>query len=206
MLYLDGMQTAMQRTLTYIKDEVSEKDIYFFPIGNTDELELIHSVIPEKYCTRSFSRPLNVKDLAAEMDNTVVKGTMAEEKKKILIVDDDTTMLKMMKNLLSEKYHVFMANSGMNAIAFLTKNNVDLVLLDYEMPVISGAKVLEMMRSEPETSDIPVMFLTGKNDRESVMSAVPLHPEKYLLKTMAPEEWLENIDDFFLKKKRKNLS
>ena len=205
-LYLDGMPAGIQRTLTFIKDEVSEKDLFFFPIGNADELEEIHSIIAEKYCTKNFVRPLNVKDLAAELDNTVVRGTMAEEKKKILVVDDDTTMLKMMKNLLSEKYHVFMANSGMNAIAFLTKNNVDLVLLDYEMPVISGAKVLEMMRSEPETSDIPVMFLTGKNDRDSVMSAVPLHPEKYLLKSMPPEEWLENIDGFFLKKKRKNLS
>ncbi len=205
-LYLDGMSSTIQRTLTYIKDEVSEKELFFFPIGNADELEEIHSVISEKYCTKSFLRPLNVKDLAAELDNTVLKGTMAEEKKKILVVDDDTTMLKMMKNLLSEKYHVFMANSGMNAIAFLTKNNVDLVLLDYEMPVISGAKVLEMMRSEAETSDIPVMFLTGKSDRESVMNAVPLHPEKYLLKSMPPEEWLANIDDFFLKKKRKNLN
>ena len=65
------------------------------------------------------------------------------------------------------------------------------------MPVISGAKVLEMIRSEVSTQDIPVMFLTAKNDKESVMQVLALKPEKYLLKTMPPEEWMQNIDDFF---------
>ena len=88
----------------------------------------------------------------------------------------------------------------MNAITFLATNKVDLIFLDYEMPVISGAKVLEMIRSEVSTQDIPVMFLTAKNDRESVMQVLSLKPEKYLLKTMAPEEWMQNIDEFFEKK------
>lgn len=202
-LYLDGMPAGISRSLQFIRDELDERECYFFPIGNADELDEIERIIPKNFITRSFLRPLNVRDLAAELDAAVVRGTAAEEKKKILIVDDDTTMLKMLKNLLADKYHVFVANSGMNAIAFLSKNSVDLVLLDFEMPVVSGAKVLEMMRSEPQTADIPVMFLTGKNDRQSVMAAVPLHPEKYLLKSMAPEEWLDNIEEFFQKKKRK---
>ena len=92
-----------------------------------------------------------------------------------------------------------MASSGMNAITFLAKNPVDLILLDYEMPVASGPQVLEMIRSEPATSSIPVMFLTSKSDRESVLKVVSLKPEKYLLKTMPPEELIANIDDFFEK-------
>ncbi len=119
------------------------------------------------------------------------------KKKKILIVDDDPTMLRMIKSLLGEKYLVYVAGSGMNAITFLATNRVELILLDYEMPVISGAKVLEMIRSEVSTQDIPVMFLTAKNDKESVMQVLALKPEKYLLKTMPPEEWMQNIDDFF---------
>ena len=103
----------------------------------------------------------------------------------------------MIKSLLDKNYRVYMANSGMNAITFLANNKVDLILLDYEMPVISGAKVLEMIRSEVATADIPVMFLTSKNDKESVMQVLSLKPEKYLLKTMPPEEWLSNIDEFF---------
>ena len=58
-----------------------------------------------------------------------------------------------------------------------------------------------MMRSEPETSDIPVMFLTAKGDRESVMKVLDLKPEGYLLKTMKPAEIIESLETFFEKQK-----
>ncbi|MBQ7677740.1 MAG: response regulator, partial [Lachnospiraceae bacterium] len=109
----------------------------------------------------------------------------------------DPTMTRTIKNLLSPKYNVYMAGSGMNAITFLAKNSVDLILLDYEMPVVSGAKVLEMIRSEPATAGIPVMFLTGKSDRQTVMEVLALKPAKYLLKSMHPAEWIKEVDDFF---------
>ncbi|MCR5249167.1 MAG: response regulator [Lachnospiraceae bacterium] len=204
-LFLDGIPVGIQKTLHYIRDRIGEKEHVFFPIGNREELEQISQLIPEHLFTKSFLRPLNVKDLATELDMAVYLESQTDGKKRILIVDDDPTMLKMMKNLLGTKYRVFLAGSGMNAISLLSKESVDLVLLDYEMPVISGAKVLEMMRSEAATSEIPVMFLTGKNDRASVMSTVPLHPEKYLLKSMPPEEWLESIEEFFVKKKQQKL-
>ena len=54
---------------------------------------------------------------------------------------------------------------------------------------------------ELATSSIPVMFLTVKSDKESVMKVVSLKPEKYLLKTMPPDELIANIDEFFEKKK-----
>ena len=118
-------------------------------------------------------------------------------------MDDDGTMLRTIKGWLSEKYQVFMVNSGVSAITFLAKNQVDLILLDYEMPVTPGPKVLEMLRSESATSDIPVMFLTVKSDKESVMQVLSLKPEKYLLKTMPPAELVANIVEFFEKQKMK---
>ena len=72
------------------------------------------------------------------------------------------------------------------------------------MPVTTGPQVLEMLRSEPSTSGIPVMFLTVKSDKESVMKVVSLKPEKYLLKTMPPAELIANIEEFFEKQKVKN--
>ena len=93
-----------------------------------------------------------------------------------------------------------MANSGMNAIALLSKKKIDLILLDYEMPVLDGPKVLEMLRQEPSTKDIPVMFLTGKDDKESVMNVMALKPERYLLKNQPPETLLQNIEEYFSSK------
>ena len=77
----------------------------------------------------------------------------------------------------------------------------DLILLDYEMPVIDGRQVLEMIRSESDFSAVPVIFLTSKNDKESIMKVLNLKPEGYLLKTMKPAEIVKAVDDFFEKRK-----
>ena len=200
-LYLDSEISKQTDLLVYIRDQVVEKEIKLFLIGSPEEIEDAEKILTAGTVAEKFVRPLNVKDLAEKLDLAFEKETQAQARKKILIVDDDPAMLRMIKGLLSEKYHVFMANSGMNAITFLATNQVDLILLDYEMPVISGAKVLEMIRSEVTTEHIPVMFLTAKNDRESVMNVLSLKPEKYLLKTMEPHEWIQNIDEFFASKK-----
>lgn len=200
-LYVDGNMGDISDTLVFLKDLIIEKEYYFYVIGSVDEIDTLKKGMGEKLITESFERPLNVKELAAALEKTVATGAEAEQKKRILIIDDNPTMLRTMKNLLSSKYRVYMANSGMNGITFLAKNQVDLILLDYEMPVLSGAKVLEMLRSEAATATIPVMMLTAKDDKESVMSVLALKPEKYLLKTQPPEELIRNIDEHFEKLK-----
>ena len=137
------------------------------------------------------------------MHKVVEKEEERLQKKRILVVDDDGTMLRTIKSWLSDKYQVFMVNSGMAAITFLAKNEIDLILLDYEMPITTGPQVLEMLRSEENTAKIPVMFLTNKGDKESVMNVLGLKPEKYLLKTMSKSELLGQIDEFFEKEKAK---
>ena len=93
-----------------------------------------------------------------------------------------------------------MVTSGLQAIKWLGKNKADLILLDYEMPVTSGPQVLEMLRSDDETRSIPVIFLTGRSDKESVMSVLALKPEGYLLKNIEKEELLEKLNDFFMRR------
>lgn len=87
------------------------------------------------------------------------------------------------------------------AIKYMVMKRPDLVLLDYEMPVCDGRQVLEMIRAESDLADIPVIFLTNKNDRESVTKVTALKPEGYLLKTMEPVKIVKAIDNFFEKKK-----
>ena len=112
-------------------------------------------------------------------------------------MDDDGVMLRAMNNWLSKKYEVFLANSGMNAITLLSQRKVDLILLDYEMPVASGLQVFEMLKNESSTAEIPVIFLTGKDDKDTVMKVLSSKPKKYLLKTLPPEELVEAVDSFF---------
>ena len=195
-LYLQGEDNLMIDVLGYIKDLVEDRGIRFFVIGTQEELD---TVIGKKadYVAQLYTRPVVLEELIKRLQKEGEAVDKLKEFKSILIVDDDATALRSMKNLLTTHYKILVANSGMNAITILAKNKVDLILLDFEMPIINGPKVLEMIRSDPNTSNIPVMFLTAKGDKRSIMEVLRFKPEKYLLKTMLPKDVLESIDDFF---------
>ena len=128
------------------------------------------------------------------------EGTVGR-KKKLLVVDDSDFILRMMQELLCGDYEVVTAKSGLSTIRGITLDRPDLILLDYEMPVCNGNQVLEMIRSEKEFADIPVIFLTNRVDRESVRKVLALKPEGYLSKSLPPESIKRNIDQFFKKEK-----
>lgn len=124
-------------------------------------------------------------------------------RKKILVVDDSDFMRARIVKLLSESYEVSEASSSIAAIQSIAMNRPDLIVLDYEMPVCDGHQALEMIRSEKNTADIPVVFLTGRGDRESVRKVMALKPEGYLLKTMPDEDVKKYIDTFLARRGRK---
>ncbi len=92
-----------------------------------------------------------------------------------------------------------MAHSGLAAIRTIVLNRPDLILLDYEMPVCDGKQVLEMIRSDKDIADIPVIFLTGKVDKQSIKNVLALKPAGYLSKTLNPLDIKKNIDEYFKK-------
>lgn len=130
------------------------------------------------------------------------KAQETQSKPKVLIVDDSLVVQQSISQLLSEKYDVASADSGVAAIRAITLNRPDLVMLDYEMPICDGRQTLEMLRSEPAFAEIPVIFLTGKSNPESVRQVMSLRPAGYLLKTFKPEEIRKKIDAFFEKQKK----
>ena len=195
-LYLQGEDNLMIDVLGYIRDLVEDRGIRFFVIGTQEELD---TIIGKKsdYVAQAYTRPVDLAELIKRLQKEGEAVDKLKEFKSILIVDDDATALRSMKSLLSTHYKILVANSGMNAITILAKNKVDLILLDFEMPIVNGPKVLEMIRSDPNTANIPVMFLTAKGDKRSIMEVLRFKPEKYLLKTMLPKDILDSIDDFF---------
>ena len=118
-------------------------------------------------------------------------------KKTILLVDDDVSFLMLLKEWLSDKYHVGLAKSGMQAILWLARNKVDLIFLDYNMPIVSGPLLFEMLKNEDYSKDIPVMFLTGTSDKESIMKVMGQRPAGYMLKDITKEALLSYVDKYF---------
>ena len=186
-LYLQGEDNLMIDVLGYIRDLVEDRGIRFFVIGTQEELDTVIGKKAE-YVAQMYTRPVDLAELIKRLQKEGEAVDKLKEFKSILIVDDDATALRSMKNLLSTHYKILVANSGMNAITILAKNKVDLILLDFEMPIVNGPKVLEMIRSDPNTANIPVMFLTAKGDKRSIMEVLRFKPEKYLLKTMLPKD------------------
>lgn len=114
----------------------------------------------------------------------------------ILVVDDDPLMLKMLREQLREDYDVATAISGKIARKFLERKKTDLILLDYEMPEENGPAVLEKLRANEATKDVPVIFLTGVSEREKIQEALALKPQSYLLKPVDHEQLLNAIAKF----------
>lgn len=197
-IYADSEMLKKMQALVFLRDKALENDTPFFIIGDLEELQQIREVVPNHLIQKEFQRPVNVKDVAGKVDE-YAQYKASHQKKKILVVDDSGAMLRSVKGWLEHKYQVILANSGAMAIKYLSTNRPDLVLLDYEMPVINGKQVLEIIRSESEFSDIPVIFLTGKNDKESIQQVLGLKPEGYILKTTKPDQIVAMIDEFFMK-------
>lgn len=204
--YLGKFVEDITNFLVYMKDVCLEEEKFLLAIGNGDEIEALTAAVHANTISKTFERPVDFKKLTAEIDKLTQTIGAREARKSILLVDDDPTFLKMMKGWLDYSYRVTIVTSGTQALMYLADNKPDLILLDYEMPVTSGPQVLQMIRSETNVDHVPVMFLTGKGDRESIVKVLALKPEGYLLKSLNREQILAAVREFFEKKHAAEIS
>ncbi len=89
---------------------------------------------------------------------------MENEKLTILAVDDASENLAIISNLLKDSYKVKVAKNGLKAVELVKKSPPDLILLDIMMPEMDGYQVIQILKSDNSTCNIPVIFLTGKTE------------------------------------------
>ena len=111
--------------------------------------------------------------------------------KRVLVVDDDKLNLRRTTLILEVYYDVSVAQSGMEALDVLWSEKFDLVLLDIEMPGMSGMETFERMKSDG--LDIPVIFLTASGYEDDVMNAIRLGAVNYLKKPFLPQDLLDRV-------------
>ena len=89
------------------------------------------------------------------------------EFKKILIVDDESVNLEMLKNVFNNnEYHVLQASGGYEAINVAKSDHPDLIILDIVMPDIDGGDVATILKKNPSTKNIPIIFLSSLIKKE----------------------------------------
>ncbi len=130
-----------------------------------------------------------------------------DRKKHILIVDDVTTNLKVAADVLKDNYQLSMAKSGAQALEFLKKAKPDLILLDVRMPGMDGYETLEHIKANSDTANIPVVFLTVDDQRESEIKGLKMGAMDFILKPFEPEIMLSRIEKILqIEDLRRNLS
>jgi putative two-component system response regulator len=109
------------------------------------------------------------------------------EKKTVLVVDDTPDNLSLMSGLLKDNYKVKVANSGEKALKIATTAPPpDLILLDIMMPGMDGYEVCRLLKHDPATMDIPVIFLTAKAEVEDERKGLELGAVDYITKPISP--------------------
>jgi len=130
-----------------------------------------------------------------------------DKMKHILIVDDVTTNLKCAAEVLENHFRLSMAKSGEQAINFLKKAKPDLILLDVRMPDMDGYQTLEIIKSNPDTANIPVVFLTVEDQKESEIRGLKMGAMDFISKPFDPTVMLSRIHKILqIENLRKNLS
>jgi putative two-component system response regulator len=114
-------------------------------------------------------------------------NTGLNNKKNILVVDDSALNLELMRGLLDEHYQVLTADCGEKALQVAdTEARPDLILLDVEMPGIDGIETCRRFKSNPQTSDIPIIFLTSKAEPEDEQTGFEAGAVDYIIKPISP--------------------
>lgn len=147
--------------------------------------------------SRSYLRPINIEHFVKDMEYFARLEQDYHRRKTVFVVDDDGSYLAVIERWLSADYDVLCFKSGEDVLKGLEATMPDLILLDYEMPEMNGCELMKSIRTSFPSQKIPIIFLTGKNDREHVFHVLEYRPDGYLLKTSQKENLLDVIQRFF---------
>jgi DNA-binding response OmpR family regulator len=120
--------------------------------------------------------------------------SMENEKKLIILVDDNLVNLIIGKNVLAEKYAVITVPSAVKMFNILKKVRPVMILLDVDMPEMNGYEAIKILKSKPETENIPVIFLTSRSESKDELEGLYLGAVDYIVKPFQPPLLLKRIE------------
>ena len=119
---------------------------------------------------------------------------MKSKKELILLVDDNPANLRLGKNVLAKKYAVATAPSAEKMFGLLENNSPEMILLDVDMPEMTGYDAIKILKANPETKDIPVIFLTIMSQINNELAGLSLGAIDYITKPFQPQLLLKRIE------------
>ena len=123
---------------------------------------------------------------------------MKRAHKKIVIVDDNASYLSVVRVLLKSQYEVYPAPSAFKMFEIIEKIIPDIILLDINMPEMNGFEAMVKLKENPRYTNIPVIFLTAKDDEASAVKGLDLGAADYVTKPFYGPLLLKRISNILL--------
>ena len=156
----------------------------------------------DKYCKESRQHSTQT---ACTKEKDGMNESISEQKPCIFLVDDNIVNLNMGKSALQQKYTVITIPSGEKLFAALNKLMPDLILLDVEMPGMNGYDTIKGLKINPDTANIPVIFLTAKNANEDELLGLQLGAVDYITKPFSQPILLKRVELHLLLQSQKDM-
>ena len=115
---------------------------------------------------------------------------------RILVIDDDPFVLDLVNMMLRNKHQILTALNADEGLKTISRNSIDMILLDWMMPDMNGISMLDKLNSDDATKNIPVIFLSGKTSNEEVMQAVEHGAKGYITKPFKRQDLIGKIERF----------
>lgn len=121
--------------------------------------------------------------------------------KKVLVVDDEIHIVHVVAiKLRNNGYDVISADNGADAFDMVLSEKPDIIVTDYQMPIMTGLELITQLRANEKTKDIPVIMLTARNFAIEQKQTQNLNISAFLSKPFSPKELLRNIEDVLYQK------
>jgi len=115
-------------------------------------------------------------------------------KKKVLVIDDENDILLIIKSALHEEgYDVTTANNGYDGLALAEDASPDLIILDIMMPEMDGFEVLQQLKENEKTAQIPVVILTGLSSKDKIREALNKGIDYYIVKPFEYQDLVSKV-------------
>ena len=113
----------------------------------------------------------------------------------ILTVDDSSTMRRIIKNTLNKIGfgNVLEAGNGVEALEVLSKNSVDLIITDWNMPEMDGLTFVKTVRANKEYDEVPILMVTTEAAKEDILMALKSGVNNYIVKPFTPDTLKEKV-------------
>lgn len=204
-LQITGSGIGMLLTYKLIKSHAGKISMNSVENVGTS-FKLTFPIKSRRYNYRIFTKtdlidPLPVvgENKEVPVENIEIKQTN-NQAPSILIVEDNIELRTFLMHTLAEDYRVYEVSNGQEALEFVEEKQPHLILSDVMMPIMNGDKMCNILKSNIETSHIPIILLTALNDKDSIIRGLETNADKYIIKPFDVDVLKANISNVLANK------